>query len=428
MSLASVQLRERRATIVAEIRSLTDKAHEEKRAFTPEEEQTFDKGMADVDKIGSQIEKMEKLEGVERELAAAGHARGAAAGDDGAELLTGEQRDLASRRRLAAVRHWMRTGEIRSEIRPDTNRLAELRDTIIGTDSRGGYLIAPVELAAGIMKPLNDAVFVRKWCEETGSITRVTQAKALGIRKRSTRMADADWTTEVTAVTEDTTGAYGRRDLTPALCSKLAKISLLTLSLSDEAEREIMDELAYKFAITEEKAFMTGDGTAKPLGIFVASANGISTGRDVPTAGATAITGDDLINLKFSLKAQYWANAKWVLNRAVVKAVRKLKVATTTGGNDLEYVWNPGLREGVADTILGHPYGVSEYAPGTITTGLYTAVLGDFRYYRIAEVNAMMIQRLTELYAGTNEVGFIGRRWVDAACVLDEAFARLKQA
>ena len=40
----------------------------------------------------------------------------------------------------------------------------------------------------------------------------------------------------------------------------------------------------------------------------------------------------------------------------------------------------------------------------------------------------MMIQRLVELYAGTNEVGFIGRRWVDGSPVLEEAFSRLKLA
>ena len=39
-----------------------------------------------------------------------------------------------------------------------------------------------------------------------------------------------------------------------------------------------------------------------------------------------------------------------------------------------------------------------------------------------------MIQRLVELYAATNEVGFIGRRWVDGAPVQDEAFARLRMA
>jgi hypothetical protein len=36
--------------------------------------------------------------------------------------------------------------------------------------------------------------------------------------------------------------------------------------LSVDAEKEIKDELAYKFGVTEEKAFLTGDGSSKPLG------------------------------------------------------------------------------------------------------------------------------------------------------------------
>lgn len=37
----------------------------------------------------------------------------------------------------------------------------------------------------------------------------------------------------------------------------------------------------------------------------------------------------------------------------------------------------------------------------------------------------MELQRLDELYAATNQVGFIGRRELDAMPVLGEAFARL---
>lgn len=422
MSRQSVELRERRARIVAEIRSLTDKAHQEKRDFNGEEQQTFDKGMSDVDNLLGQIERMEKLEAAEREIATMGESRGVPAGDGGS-LADDPNERLAAAKRRAAYRHWLQTGEVQAAIRDDRRR-AELRDTIIGTDSKGGYLILPVELTTDIVKPLNDLVFVRR----LATITKVTQAKALGIRKRSTRMADADWTTEVAAVTEDTTGAYDRRDLTPYLCSKLAKVSMVTLMLSTEAESEIRDELAYKFGVTEEKAFLTGNGTNKPLGVFTASASGISTARDVVAANAASIVADDLVNVKYALKQQYWGNAQWALNRAVVKVIRKLKVASTTGGNDLEYVWAPGLTDGASDKILGHAYNVSEYAPGTITTGLYTALLGDFRFYRIAELVDMALQRLTELYSGTNEIGFIGRRWVDGAPIMEEAFSRLKQA
>jgi HK97 family phage major capsid protein len=262
------------------------------------------------------------------------------------------------------------------------------------------------------------------------TITQVTDAKKLGIRKMTTGMADANWTTEVAAVTEDTAMAFDRRDLEPYLLSKLAKISLRTLMLAADAESIVRDELAYKFGITEEKAFLTGDGSSKPLGVFTASASGISTGRDVSTGNtSTAITADGLIEAKFSIKQDYLnsPSAGWIFHRTAVKNIRKLKVASS-GGNDLEYLWQPGLTEGAPDRILDIPYYMSEYAPATFTTGLYVGLLGNFAYYRIAEVAALVIQRLVELYAATNEVGLIGRRWVDGAPILEEAFARVKLA
>ena len=146
-------------------------------------------------------------------------------------------------------------------------------------------------------------------------------------------MADANWTTEVAAVTEDTTMAFDRRDLEPQLCSKLAKISIRTLLLSTDAENEVNQELAYKFGITEEKAFISGTGTGQPLGVFVANANGITAGRDVAAATATSFTADNLIDMKYSLKQGYQTDPStaWIVSRTFVKMARKLKVATTTG-------------------------------------------------------------------------------------------------
>jgi HK97 family phage major capsid protein len=40
----------------------------------------------------------------------------------------------------------------------------------------------------------------------------------------------------------------------------------------------------------------------------------------------------------------------------------------------------------------------------------------------------MQVQRLNELYAETNQVGFIGRLETDGAPVLEEAFVRVKLA
>lgn len=430
--LTSVQLREKRATIVNSARELTNKAHAENRDLSAEEQQTFDRAMEDVDKLEREIKAAERegrLAAAENSLDRPVERRGRLIDETVSQRERGLDPAGASARR-EAFRHWLMTGDIPENIRSNPRTMAELRDTIISTDSKGGYLIAPVEISDDIVKGLNDAVFVRALCEAAGSIKKVKAAKALGVRKRTTRMSDANWTTEVQAVSEDTTGAFGRRDLTPVLLSKLAKVSILTLMQAVDAESEINDELVYKFGVTEEKAYLTGSGSAQPLGVFIADANGISTARDVTAAGATAITGDDLINVKYSLKAQYrrGPGVSWILNRNVIKVIRKLKISASGVAGEFQYVWQPGLTAGAPDTLLDLPLNESEYAPGTITTGLYTAVLGNFRFYRIAEVADIMFTRLNELYQGTNEIGVIGRRWLDGAPVLEEAFARLKQA
>jgi HK97 family phage major capsid protein len=72
------------------------------------------------------------------------------------------------------------------------------------------------------------------------------------------------------------------------------------------------------------------------------------------------------------------------------------------------------------------PVNMSEYAPSTMTSALYVGILGDFSQYWIADALDMQIQRLVELYAETNQTGFIGRMESDGMPVLEEAFVRVK--
>ena len=71
---------------------------------------------------------------------------------------------------------------------------------------------------------------------------------------------------------------------------------------------------------------------------------------------------------------------------------------------------------------------MSELMPNTFTTGLYVGIIGDFAFYWIADALDMEIQRLEELYAANNQVGFITRAKSDGMPVLEEAFARVKLA
>jgi HK97 family phage major capsid protein len=78
--------------------------------------------------------------------------------------------------------------------------------------------------------------------------------------------------------------------------------------------------------------------------------------------------------------------------------------------------------------LLGLPFFMSEYAPNTFTTGLYVGILGDFSNFWIVDALTMIFQRLVELFAATNQVGFIGRRELDGMPVLSEAFVRVTLA
>jgi HK97 family phage major capsid protein len=237
-----------------------------------------------------------------------------------------------------------------------------------------------------------------------------------------TRVDDSDWTTEIAPVTADTSLSFGRRDLTPMVLTKLVRASIRIIEAGVDAEEIVNEELAYKNGISQEKAFMTGSGTGMPLGIYTASASGIPTTQDVTSSVVADFNADDLIRMKYALKQPYFFGDKcrWVLGRPIVAEIRMFKDSMG------QYLWRPGLASDRPDTILDVPVSMSEYSPITKTTGSYIGVLGNFGYYAIAEFRDFFIQRLVELYAGSNEIGFISRSFLDGAPVLGEAFVRLK--
>lgn len=286
-------------------------------------------------------------------------------------------------------------------------------------ETAGGFTVAPQQFVSDLIKFADNAVAIRG----AATVQRVESAASLGAPSLDADPEDGDWTQELTTVDFDSQMEFGKRELRPHELTKGIKVSRKLLRLSTLGiESLVIDRLGYKFAVTQETAFMTGNGVNKPLGIFTASADGIPTSRDITAASTSTFTGDELINVLYSVKSQYQASGRWILHRDSVKIVRKLK-----DGNG-QYLWQPGLQAGQPDTILARPYIQSEYAPNTYTTGLYTVAFGDLKNYWIADAEDFSVQRLVELYAATNQIGFIARGATDGMPVLSEAFARLKLA
>jgi HK97 family phage major capsid protein len=436
------EMRDKRNKAVADARALVDKAKTEKRdkpGMTADEQRQFDAYMKDAQDLKADITRQEQLEAEERELASSSGRRsnpdnpGDGAGN-GRENRDGKPIEIECRGQKISLRpgtkEYVRASdEYRKAFRSylvsgyqgmlqagEQRTAASFASDI---DADGGYLHAPFQFVAEIIKNLDNAVYVR----QNARVLPVTSSDSLGIPNMSTRPGDADWTTEVAAISPDATAQFANRVLQPQLLTKEVDISMKLLRTAAIPPEQIVgDELTSIFARTEEKAFLTGDGSGKPLGVFTADNNGVPTSRDVTVGGTTAMTFDGLTAVKYGLKAQYRVGARWTIHRDGVKQAATLK------DSNGQYLWQPSKSEGEPDMLLGHPVDESEYAPNTFTTGLYVAMFCNWKYYWIADLMALEVQRLNELLARNSKVGFIGRKYTDGQPVLAEAFSRGKLA
>ena len=89
-------------------------------------------------------------------------------------------------------------------------------------------------------------------------------------------------------------------------------------------------------------------------------------------------------------------------------------------------MWQPALREGEFDTLMGKKIVTSVYAP-EIEAGAKTVMFGDFSYYWIGDRQGVTFKRLNERYADFGQVGFLASKRVDGKLILPEAIKVLQQ-
>lgn len=279
----------------------------------------------------------------------------------------------------------------------------------IGTDSEGGYL-APDEFETKLIEALEEENIFRQ-------LAHVIQTSS-GDRKIPvvSGQGTASWIDEEAAFPESDP-AFGLVSIGAYKLATMLKVSdeLLNDSVFD-LEGYIAKEFGRRIGAKEEEAFLIGDGTGKPTGIFHATSGGTI---GVTSASATAITADELIDLFYALRAPYRKNASFIMNDSTVKAIRKLK------DNTGQYLWQPSLTAGTPDTILNRPVITSSFAP-ILEAGKLPVAFGDFSYYWIADRQGRSFQRLNELFAATGQVGFKATQRVDGKLILREAIQLLE--
>ena len=297
---------------------------------------------------------------------------------------------------------------------------AEIRALQMDSDVAGGFITMEEQFSTELIKDLDDEVLIRQWSRTFP----VLKAASMGNPKRTAKMSTFAWGSEIGTPTADTALTFGKRALHPHPATGEILVSRdLMRQAALGPESIVRAELVRDGGELQENAFLTGSGAQQPMGLFTASAEGISTGRDVSTGNtSTSMKFDGLKTAKYTLKKAYRNKAKWLFHRDGIAQLAKLKDGT---GN---YIWAESVRQDEPDRLLGIPAFDSEFAPNTFTASLYVGILGDFNFYWIVDALDMEIQRLEELHARTNQVGFIARFKTDAIPQVEEAFVRVKLA
>ena len=127
------------------------------------------------------------------------------------------------------------------------------------------------------------------------------------------------------------------------------------------------------------------------------------------------------MDLYYALKAPYRKKGIFLCNESTVKALRKLK------DNNGQYLWSPAIAPGQPDTILGRPIRTSAYIPA-VAAGAKVLAFGDYSFFWIADRQGRNFRRLGELFAVTDQTGFLATERVDGKLILPEAVQILSMA
>lgn len=389
------ELRAMRAKSWEEAKAFLDSKRNEKGMLNAEDTAIYEKMESDIVNLGKEIEREERLNALEREMALPVNAPITSKPDNKAiEEKSGRASDLYKK----AFWNRMRS---KNMLTPELSNV--LRE---GVDSEGGYLV-PDEYENTLVEALSGECVIRNYAHVFTTSNGSHKIPVVASK------GEASWIDENGSYPESD-DSFSQEQIDAHKLGTIIKVSEELLNDSAfNLEAYFEREFARRIANKEEEAFISGNGVAKPVGILNRAEVGVTT------ASASAINADEVMDLFYSLKGAYRRNAIWILNDETVKAIRKLKDGSG------QYLWQPGLREGEPDLLLGKPLKTTSYMP-TIAAEAKPIIFGDLSYYWIGDRQGITFKRLNEKYADQGQVGFLTSKRLDAKLILPEAVKTLK--
>jgi len=435
--MTAKELREKRAALVPEMRALTDKANDAEQEFAGEDEERWRKINADYDTLTRQIEMAERLEHVDADQTApvadpkvgrddldngtpedrddadeddddgppAATMRGADASPEDRALAfqawarVQAERPITNRHRKAAERVGLNLNYTslrlklltRSELR--RMRGAERRAAMSTSDGTGGETIPE-----GFVSNFETALLAYGGVRKVATVLRTDKGNALPWPTTNDTGNKGALIAESTADAEQNVATSS---ITLNAYKYTSKIIKVPAELLEDSAFDLVsfcgERCGERVGRITADHFTTGTGSAQPNGIVTASTAGKTA------ASATAIAANELIELLHSVDPAYRGQPGfgWMFHDNVLLYIRKLK------DDDGQYLWQPGMRADVPDTLYGYPYTINQSMASSIAASAKTVLVGLLKKYIVRDVRSLRLKHLKERYAEYDQEAFI---------------------
>ena len=387
-----LELRSKRNTLWEQTKAFLEEHRGENGLVASDAVEQYDRMAQEVKDLGAEIERLEQQAQVDAQLAA-----------PTSRPVSGKPMIVTEERAATKTGTKEYTEAFWNMIRNRGN-YGEVHNALsVGEDSEGGFTV-PDEFERKLVEALEGNNIFR------GMATVIRTSSGTRKIPIAEDTGEASWIDEGEEIPESDT-TFGQTMLSAYKLGTMIKISN---ELLNDSAFDLASYIARRFGVcmgnAEERAFITGDGVGKPLGLLDDA--GAKVG--VTAAKTTAISFDEVFQLYYALKAPYRKKAEFLCNEALVLQLMTIK------DNNGNYIWKPGLDIGKPDTLLNRPLKTSAFMP-EVAAGNKVMAFGDYSYYWIADRQNRTFRRLNELYARTDQVGFLTTQRVDGKLILPEA-------
>ena len=386
------RLRDRRHNVWEQSKEVADRAADENRAFTAEEQGTWDGLMGELDALDKRIKAALEVE--ERAKAA----------DDAFDKLAGKPADKTKPQAPE-------TGELRAFLlgEPGAPRSYEVRPSgpvdyrnILKSGTAGS--VVPTNFYDRLVAHLIEVSAV---LQAGPMVLNTSGGESIQVPKTLTHSAGAIVAEAGTIATSEPTfaqitlGAY-----------KYGLVMYLSRELVADEGVDLEGYLAMQAGRAIGNAFgahmVTGTGTGQPRGIVTDATLGVTGGATV----AGAFTADNLIDLHFSVIAPYRASrsAGWIVKDSSLGGIRKLKDGAG------RYLFEPAATLGEPDTLLGKPI-VTDPNVAAVALSAKSVLFGDFSQYFVRLAGGIRFERSDDFKFDADLVAYRALLRADAALV-----------